>query len=250
MKRKNLYLSTIDKRAGRLAQQHGLGLEIAEFCAAYFLDDRLPKKDPVVRNLLTYSDRFLLHGPYSELFPCAIDPKVRDVARLRYQQSIEAAQRYGAKKVILHAGFNSEMYYPIWFTRQSIQFWRNFEIPEDITVCLENVREDTPEILLEILQAVDKPNLRMCLDIGHANVHSKVPPLDWIKTCAPVLDHFHVHNNDGSVDSHQPLTEGNIPIMTLLQEIDWSCPDATVTLELMDGEASVQWLNEQNIWEK
>lgn len=252
MKRKNLYLSTIDEHAGTLAQQYGLGIEIAEFCAACFLDEQLAEKEPVMQALLPCSDRFLLHGPYSELFPCAIDPKIRDIARLRYRQSIAAAQRYGAHKVILHAGYNPRIYFTSWFVSESIVFWKEFvqEIPDGMTVCIENVLETEPNMMTDILEAVDSPKLRMCLDVGHAHAYSSASPETWVRACAPVLDHFHVHNNNGSVDSHQPLYDGTVSMPQLLDCIDQTCPDATITLELMDAESSLHWLEKHNLWEE
>ena len=64
------------------------------------------------------------------------------------------AQRYGADKVILHGGYNPWLYYPVWYQEQSIAFWKEFDIPEGMTVCLENVLEPEPEMLLQIVREV------------------------------------------------------------------------------------------------
>ena len=34
----------------------------------------------------------------------------------------------------------------------------------------------------------------------------------------------------------------------LFTRIDELCPEATVTLELMEGKSAVQWLEEENVW--
>jgi sugar phosphate isomerase/epimerase len=38
---------------------------------------------------------------------------------------------------------------------------------------LENVLEDSPDELIGIVQGVNDPRLRLCLDIGHANITKK-----------------------------------------------------------------------------
>ena len=252
MKKESLYLSTIDEHAQDLALKNGLGLEIAEFSTAWNLDDEFEKTDAIVTPKLRCAHRFTLHGPYSELFPCAIDRRVRALAAQRYRQTIETALHYDIHKIILHAGFNPWLYFPCWFTEQSILFWKEFEkeIPDGVVLVLENVLEEQPEHLADIIRAVDSPKLRMCLDAGHAHAYSKAPVEQWIRSCGDVIDHFHIHNNDGSWDTHSPLDCGTIPMRELFAQIETTCPSATVTLELMDGASSLEWLRKQGILEE
>lgn len=247
MKREQLYLSTIDEKAHLLAKAHGLGLEIAEFCTPWYLDTQRDYADRLLREKLTSADRFVLHAPFSELFPCAIDPKVRAVAAERYRQVIDAAKSCGAAKVVVHAGYNPYIYFPVWYTEQSVTFWREFarEIPADMVFCLENVLEEEPEMLAEIVRQVDDPRVRLCLDSGHVNAYAKAPIDRWLTACAGLIGHFHLHNNDGSRDSHSQLFQGSLPMEELLGTIGADFADATVTLELMDAAPSVRWLLEQ-----
>ncbi len=252
MKREKLHLSTIDDNAHEHAKQYGLGLEIAEFCTAWNLDREFTQTDAKVREKMAYSDRFVLHGPYSELFPCAIDPEVRQVAAMRYRQTISKARNYGICKIVLHGGFNPWLYFPCWYEEQSVLFWQEFikEVPKGMTICLENVLEETPDSIGKIVRQVADERFRMCLDVGHAHAYSKAPPSEWISSCRDIISHFHIHNNDGSWDTHSPLDCGTIPMKTLFEEVEKNCPDATATLELMDGKSSVQWLMDQGILEE
>ena len=247
MDRKQFYLATIDANGHTLAKEHGFGIEISEFCTAYNMDQFFGEVGPQVQEKVTCSDRFVLHAPYNELFPCAIDPKARDLARERYLQAIELAQRYGADKVVIHGGYNHWIYFPVWYTEQSIPFWKDFLplIPDGITVCLENVLEDEPDMLLDIIKAVDDPKIRMCMDIGHVNSYAKVGVMEWMEHCAPYISHFHIHNNDKSWDTHSALDQGTIPMKEFLKRADELCPDATYTLELVEAESSVRWLLEE-----
>ena len=252
MKKKNLYLSTIDEHAQDLAKQYRLGLEIAEYGTAWNMDEQFAQTDAVVRPKMTCTDRFTLHGPYSELFPCAVDPKVRAVAADRFRQAIALAENYGIHKIIFHGGFNPWLYFPCWYKEQCEIFWKKFvdDIPDDMVVCVENVLEETPDMLGDVLRAVDSPKLRMCLDVGHAHAYSKNTPMEWLESCKDLIAHFHVHNNDSSWDTHSPLDCGTIPMKQLLAAIDKNCPDASITLELMDAASSVEWLLKNEILEE
>lgn len=86
----------------------------------------------------------------------------------------------------------------------------------------------------------------MCLDVGHVNAYSKMPVMRWLELCASNISPFHIHNNDGSWDTHSSLNQGSIPIKELLQKAEMLCPEATMTLELMEAEESVNWLRASN----
>ena len=243
MKREQIYLSTVDPRAGELARELGLGVEIAEYCTAWNMDREYPQTDERLRGALAGNPRRILHGPFNELFPCAIDPEARNLAARRYRQAIALARDYGADKVVIHAGFNPWLYYPVWFREQSAVFWREF-LAEDpgVEIVLENVLEQEPEWMTEILRAVDSPRLRLCLDVGHVNAYSPVDAAQWLRRCAPWISHFHLHNNNGTRDAHDPLFHGSIPMEELLTLAGALCPEATFTLELPDAENSAREL--------
>ena len=254
MNRRKIYLSTINEHAHSLAKEYGLGIEIAEFCTPWFLDTEFDQIDPKIKEKLTCSDRFALHAPFSELFPCAIDPKIRDIATERYRQVISVAKGYGIRKIIVHGGYNPRIYFPIWYTEQSVQFWMDFvrEIPDRMVFCLENVFEEEPTMLSEIIRQVNDPKIRMCLDTGHVNAYSQISVFDWLTECSDLIEHFHIHNNagfgtDGTADQHAPLNEGSIPMKELLLRIEQLCPDATLALELMKNQSSVEWLLEEGL---
>lgn len=244
--RDRLYLSTIDPEAGNVARQYGLGIEIAEFCTAWNMDRELPAVEKTLEETLTGISRRVLHGPFNELFPCAIDLKARELAQFRFSQAAALAQAYGAGKLVLHGGFNPQMYYPQWYVEQSVLFWKDFlkTLPEGLTVCVENVLEPAPDMLLDIIRGVEDSRLRLCLDLGHVNAYSKIPAKTWIEESGEYLSHLHIHNNDGTWDTHSSLYEGTLPIRELL-DIAMRETEATATLELPECEPSVRWLLEE-----
>ena len=245
-----IYLSTIGENVEKSAKKYGFGLEIAEYCSAYNMDENFAETDISVKQKLKNISSCVFHAAFNELFPCAIDPLARELAKYRYRQAIKLAQDYNAHKIIIHGGYNPRIYYPIWYVEQSILFWKEFvkEIPEGIEICLENVLEEEPSMLLDIVSAVNHSQLKLCLDIGHVNAYSKISAEDWLKTWKPYLSHFHIHNNDGSWDSHSPLNCGSIPMKEFLILSEKLCPSATYTLELLEAADSVRWLLEELQW--
>lgn len=261
MKKEKLYLSSIGLDAPETARAFGLGLELAQFCTAAFLDHcgLRPPEDGFLKSLheslqqcLRASGRRVLHGPFNELTPAAIDPLVLEITERRYRQAIKKAAELGCEKLVLHAGFVPLVYYPEWFISRSVELWKRLcrEIPAGLTVCLENVMEPEPGMLLEIIEGVHCEKLRICLDLGHANTSaSSVPPETWLLRCAPYLAHIHLHNNDGARDLHAPVFEGTMDVPALLRQQQALCPQASVTLEVSECRASVLYLEEQGILE-
>ncbi|MBO4937579.1 MAG: sugar phosphate isomerase/epimerase [Oscillospiraceae bacterium] len=248
MNREKIYLSTIATDAVRVTKEYGCGIEIAEYCTAWNMDEKFAGVDGVVKKKLDGIARSVLHAPYNELFPCAIDPKARELAASRYWQAIDLAKRYGSTKVIIHGGFNPWIYFPVWYTAESIKFWKEF-LEEDpgIQIVLENVLETDPAWLLDIVKGVDDPRLKMCLDIGHVNAYSNISVMEWLEICAPYISHFHVHNNDGTRDQHNALNDGTIPMKEFLLRAEEICPNATFTMELMKDAPSIEWMVENNL---
>ena len=246
MDRNRIYLSTIAPDAPDMAREWGLGLEIAEFCTAWNMDEQFADVDPMVKRKLQGIGPRVLHAPYNELFPCAIDKKARELAAFRYRQAIALAKGYGAEKVIIHGGYNGRIYYPVWYVEQSILFWKDFlRVDPGVQIVLENVLETEPQWLLDIVTGVDDPRLKLCLDVGHVNAYSQIPAALWVERCAHQLSHFHIHNNDGTADQHSALDQGTIAMEELLGQIRQQCPGATLTLELMMDEPSLRWLAER-----
>ena len=125
--RQRLHLSGMDSHAPELARKWGLGLEVTDFCYAPMLDD--PATLPAVREKMAGIDHFWLHAPFAELAPCAVDPLVREVTARRYRQALSAARQLGIRRLVIHSGYIPLVYFPEWFTEQSVAFWREF-LPE------------------------------------------------------------------------------------------------------------------------
>ena len=246
--RDRLYLSTIAEDAAEMAVKYGLGLEVADFCTASNLDDGFPRWDEAVRKKTRGVERLILHAPFNELFTAAIDPLVLEVTHRRYAQAVQVARQYDIKKLVFHSTFVPQIYFPEWFIPRSVEFWKKFlrDLPQDICCCMENVMDTQPEPLLDVVKNVDDPRLRLCLDIGHIHVAPSQQPVEaWIQSMGPWISHAHIHNNHGQQDTHNALWDGSIAMESVLNCLMEKAPEATVTIETIRSQPSIQWLSER-----
>lgn len=261
--KRQIYLSTFSEDAMQVISSYGVGVEYNQLCISSSLDEdaregvlQEMREDAKACGLMKQDQpdaidpkRALVHGPFTELIPSAIDPRAVELCRCRMDEAAQATMELGLNRLVLHSGYYPTIYFPQWHVAQSIDFWKKFldDKPENFTVLVENVFDDEPDPLYDIVAAVDDPRFRICLDVGHANAASKAncSVYDWIKKLGSYVEHFHLHNNDGSWDTHSPLLQGSMDMERVLAAIDSYCPkEATLTIESRECEESVAWLLE------
>ena len=241
-------------RTGPIAKEAGIGLELAEFCISDNCIDLTPVMSFFEENVNDYTSDLVFHAPFNELLPHAIDPEIVSLAKKRYKFSYDLCEKYGCKKMIAHANFIPTVYFEEWFIPRQIEFWSSFleENKGDCVITLENVMEDHSSMLLDIVKGVNDERLRICLDVGHANLHPE-KPLKWIENCGEYISHLHIHNNNGPVSSenksrgdlHNPLGEGEMDMKYILETAQKCCAkDITATVECFQLEECVNWLKE------
>ena len=126
-------------------------------------------------------------------------------------------------------------------------FWQEFmsEKPANFRLYVENVLEDEPYMLAEMMKQIKDPRIGICLDVGHALAagHSTVPIEKWIEVLGSYIGHFHIHNNRGDGDTHSPLGDGILDFHSIFSAADANCtPEVTFTVESREALPSVKWL--------
>jgi sugar phosphate isomerase/epimerase len=237
-------VSTVAPGARETAVEYGLGIELAEFCTAYNMDTDFARWDGIARANMAGLGPLAFHAPFNELCPAAIDPLVADIARMRYGQAYKLMRGYGINKMVVHSGYVPMVYDKSYFTDRSIAFWGEFlrGIPDEFSLLLENVMEDSPDMLRDIVLGTGDRRMRLCLDIGHAGtIVSNTPISEWVDKSADVLGHMHIHNNYRQYDDHNPPGDGHIDVAAALRAVA-AKRGVTFTLESIDGRAGAQWL--------
>lgn len=160
-----------------------------------------------------------IHLPFQDLLPGARDPLVREATVKRLNMAFEIAKIYGPVHMIGHAVYWEPFYlntFDEWLDN-SAATWREFVSlrPDHPPLYLENVFETDPGPLALLMEALDDPNVGICLDLGHWHSFgggAGKRDLDrWVETLAPWIRHLHLHDNDGSSDLHLGLGKGTIP---------------------------------------
>ena len=128
-----------------------------------------------------------------------------------------------------------------------ISFWRTFleDKLENCTFYIENVLDLDWRLMNQLIDEINHPHFKVCLDVGHVHAYSKYKVEEWIEGLGERIGYVHLHNNDSSRDAHGGLFEGTIPMETILKVLKEKAPHAHWSLEISDEDAlrdSLEWL--------
>lgn len=100
---------------------------------------------------------------------------------------------------------------------QTSEFWNDFlREKKGIQILLENVYDREIFPLIKVQDAVESADFMLCLDLGHAHCYSEIPVEQWILQMRNRIGHIHIHDNCGDRDSHMALSDGTVPLNTIL----------------------------------
>ena len=247
-----LYIATFQHKAVEVAANYGLGLEYNHTCISEALDpDKRDKLLAAMKNDFEKAGHkdAILHGPFTEIHPAAIDYRARQMAMERIEEAYQVCEALGVKKMVVHTGWMPFIYFKEWQAQKGADFWQKFmsDKPADFTICVENVLDDEPYMLLDMMNRIDDPSIKLCLDIGHAHAVTSddIPVETWIKELGPHIGHFHLHNNFGDGDTHGDFENGSMDMDSIFKAIEDYCScDVTYTIEARECENCVKWLKE------
>jgi sugar phosphate isomerase/epimerase len=226
-----------------LAVKHNLGLEIMAFAYPHILDGNWEHEVATYRSILrAVPGPITLHGPFMDMVSGSPDDQINQVCFLRYQHAIYIASQLESKLVVLHANFIGSLRNPPyrkgWHDR-NVQFWEplaEFAHAHDVTIALENMWEFEPQIIAEVLRDVNHPNLRACIDVGHAHLYGddEYSFQDWLDTMEPWLVHMHMNNNNGKLDEHHSFDwpDGVLDYKKLLTQVHALKTQPNIVLEM------------------
>jgi sugar phosphate isomerase/epimerase len=151
--------------------------------------------------------------------------------------------------MVVHTGFVPLMYHKEWHLEKSKVFWKRFleNKAEDFELYIENVFEDEPYLMKDLIDLIDDKRASICLDVGHANAMTTKEHTveDWIEILGKRVKHIHIHNNDGTGDTHNSINHGSMDWKRVLEILDTHAAKGyTVTVESRQAEESVKLLLE------
>ena len=180
--------------------------------------------------------RLTLHGPFWDLSPGSRDPLAGQLARLRLQQFLDAAALLAPVQVVCHTGYDPKHHggYRAAWCERAIEVFSPLAGEAarlGVPFLLENVYEHTPAFFEEFLPRLGSPGVGFCLDTGHAHAFSRSGVIEWARALAPRLFEAHLHDNDGTADSHRPVGRGTIDFAGLFAALSAAGARPLLTLE-------------------
>ncbi|HON77546.1 MAG TPA: sugar phosphate isomerase/epimerase family protein [Spirochaetota bacterium] len=159
--------------------------------------------------------RTTVHAPFNELFLGAPDRLIREAAIARMDYAFNIAELFSPKAIVVHLNFEERRF------RYLYDEWMGNIIPNlkryadrcgemGAVLSLENVYEEVPDAVQDVFTRLKGYPAQLCLDVGHVSAFSDTSLGEWLEAAGPYIGHFHLHDNDGTGDQHQPIGTGII----------------------------------------
>ncbi len=162
-----------------------------------------------------------LHGPFQDILPGAIDSRILAASRARLQDAFDLLEIFQPRSIVCHIGYESRHYQGLegrWLDH-SVATWEPLAAQAAQYGCLlalENVYETQPELIKELFDRLQAPNIRMCLDVGHLQAFGGGDFQKWLEMLGSLVGQLHLHDNSGGGDEHLGLGQGIIPFPKIL----------------------------------
>ena len=175
-----------------------------------------------------------VHAPYLDLNLGALDGDVLRISRERIEKAVKVAVELEARRCVVHSFYDDYRYdfrVKRWFEVMAESVERLLDIVKGSRTLLviENVFDRDPSALTMLCRKFSG-EIGICFDPGHANLFTRVPWEEWLKSLRRHIRHMHMHDNDGERDYHYPPGRGNVPYEGILKALAGQ-PDFTVTIE-------------------
>ena len=187
------------------------------------------------------------HGPITDMI---FENGYIELAKRKFEFAYTISQKINCKNIVLHNGYVPQTGSPESWVNSATELWGKFLLHKDTETIfyLENNLENNPDVIINLIENVGRNNLKMCLDIGHANVFSDMEIPKWIEISHKYIGFVHLHNNNGKIDRHNGLGNGTINMLEACNALEQYCPDAIWALETVDLEESVEWLKNNGFY--
>lgn len=210
------------------------------------LDDRVAAARAALDG---HSGRLGIHGPFRGLDLANEDAEVQAVVTARYLTALEAADRIGARQMVLHSP------YDLWYQNNIFSFpgyaekklARVHQIlspvvraaqDKGITLVIENIQDVRPETRREMVDSFGSDAIALSIDTGHAHLARRMsgaPPVDFfVRDAGDQLAHVHIQDLDGHADRHWAPGEGEIEWTAVFRALADCGGDPHLVLELRD----------------
>ncbi|MDK2892237.1 sugar phosphate isomerase/epimerase family protein [Methanohalophilus sp.] len=192
-----------------------------------------------------------LHLPFSDMNLAGLNKNLHQEVMRQMKQALSNAANI-VELAVVHPGYLSPYGSQVpekarMVCVKSLQELAKSGEEHGILIAIENMPEipmvfgKTPEDILSIIDEAGTENLKMTLDIGHANTTGFVD--EFLDGCKDIIAHCHIHDNKGKHDEHLPLGDGNINWKNVFEKLEHF--DGFMVTEMKDldeGKRCVEFL--------
>jgi sugar phosphate isomerase/epimerase len=177
-----------------------------------------------------------LHGPFQDLLPGALDSKILAGTRARLQDAFNLVELFQPRSIVCHIGYEARHYHGLeerWLAH-SVATWEPLAeqaARHGALLALENVYETRPELISQLFDRLQAPNICFCLDVGHLQAFGGGNFQAWLDEVGNLVGQVHLHDNHGTQDEHLALGQGIIPLSPLLSFFAAHNQTPLITLE-------------------
>nr|MBF0221911.1 sugar phosphate isomerase/epimerase [Desulfobulbaceae bacterium] len=177
-----------------------------------------------------------LHAPFFDLAPGALDKEILSATRAKLRSAFALIEIFHPKAIICHLNFEANKHgykQNEWFAAARQTWHELIEIAaaSGTTVALENTYEFNPTQHKKMLESLNSPLARFCLDTGHLLAFAKSTWQEWLPEMNPWLGHLHLHDNTGTHDSHLAIGHGSFDFAALFNYLAANRLNPLITLE-------------------
>ena len=164
------------------------------------------------------------HAPFEDIRPASFDDKIREISMTRLRETCRLAELFNPLTIVCHTGYWKWIHYEkieAWLAR-SIESWREIcdaAQAAGTRILLENVFDDSPEVLTRLIQEIGAEKVGICLDIGHMTIFTQCRLEEWLDSLGSYIEELHLHDNHGIFDEHLVMGRGSIDFDPLFQYI-------------------------------
>jgi sugar phosphate isomerase/epimerase len=234
-----------------IAGELGVGLELQMFAPPASYNDGTEAAIKRYGAVLSdFAGPVTFHAPFIDLSITSPDSYIRDYSYGLFAFAFDRAIDWGASKMIVHSGYNPLIAYKKYRDEFACDFagaiapFIERAADNGLIICVENIFEDNPDIVAGIADAAGTPNVKVCLDIGHAHIFTSIGLNDWVAKLGERIAYVHLHDNNGVFDTHLLPGEGSADIEGVLKELARLDPkpgfglEITASVERLEGVVS------------
>ncbi|WP_299046919.1 sugar phosphate isomerase/epimerase family protein [uncultured Tateyamaria sp.] len=194
-----------------------------------------------------FGGRLGLHGPFEGLDMDNKDAQVRPIITARYLKALDAADRLGARQMVLHSPYTR---WYAWNRLNKPNYWESklarihdVMMPvvkaaetAGITLVIENIFDVDPATRRAMVDSFDSDAIALSIDTGHAHLARRMsgaPPVDYfVRDAGDQLQHVHLQDLDGHADRHWAPGEGEIHWAEVFRAVSDCRSEPHLVLEL------------------